>query len=42
MQDPALRQGDIVATKGFFVFVGHDEQDQTTEFVSAPGQPQRP
>jgi hypothetical protein len=33
MNDPSLREGDIVATgKGFVVFVGRDEMHQPQDF----------
>lgn len=38
LNDPTLRQGDIVATgKGFVVFVGREERHQPGDFVAAPG-----
>jgi hypothetical protein len=37
MNDPSLKQGDIVATgKGFVVFVGRDEVHKPDDFVSEP------
>jgi hypothetical protein len=36
MNDPLLREGDIVATgNGFVVFVGRDETHQPQDFRSA-------
>jgi hypothetical protein len=38
LNDPTLRQGDVVATtKGFGVFVGKDEEHQPTDFRPASG-----
>jgi len=37
VNDPTLRHGDIVATdRGFFVFVGRDEEHQSSDFVPIP------
>jgi hypothetical protein len=37
VNDPTLRPGDIVATdRGFFVFVGRDEEHQSADFVPVP------
>jgi hypothetical protein len=37
VNDPTLRPGDIVATdRGFFVFVGRDEEHQSSDFVPIP------
>lgn len=37
VNDPTLRQGDIVSTgRGFFVFVGRDEEHQSSDFVPVP------
>jgi hypothetical protein len=34
VNDPTLRQGDIVSTgRGFFVFVGRDEEHQSSDFL---------
>jgi hypothetical protein len=43
MNDPTLRQGDIIATgKGFVVFVGRDEAHHADDFRSAPNQQHPP
>jgi hypothetical protein len=43
MNDPSLREGDLVATgKGFVVFVGRDEMHQPQDFRSAGPPPQSP
>ena len=37
VNDPTLRPGDIVATyRGFFVFVGRDEEHRSSDFVPIP------
>ena len=37
VNDPTLRHGDIVSTgRGFFVFVGRDEEHQSTDFLPIP------
>ena len=37
VNDPTLRHGDIVSTgRGFFVFVGRDEEHQSTDFLAIP------
>ena len=37
VNDPTLRHGDIVATdRGFFVFVGRDEEHQSSDFMPIP------
>lgn len=37
VNDPTLRPGDIVATdRGFFVFVGRDEEHRGSDFVPIP------
>lgn len=37
VNDPTLRHGDIVSTgRGFFVFVGRDEEHQGSDFLPIP------
>lgn len=37
VNDPTLRHGDIVATgRGFFVFIGRDEEHQSSDFLPVP------
>jgi hypothetical protein len=37
VNDPTLRQGDIVSTgRGFFVFVGRDEEHRSSDFQPIP------
>jgi hypothetical protein len=37
VNDPTLRHGDIVSTgRGFFVFVGRDEEHQSSDFLPIP------
>jgi len=37
VNDPTLRHGDIVSTgRGFFVFVGREEEHQSTDFLPIP------
>jgi len=37
VNDPTLRHGDIVSTgRGFFVFIGSDEEHQSSDFVPVP------
>jgi len=39
VNDPTLRHGDIVSTdRGFFVFVGRDEEHQGSDFLPLPKQ----
>lgn len=39
VNDPTLRHGDIVSTgRGFFVFVGRDEEHQSSDFLPIPKQ----
>ncbi len=39
LNDPTLRQGDVISTgKGFVVFVGRDEEHRPNDFLSAPDQ----
>jgi hypothetical protein len=39
VNDPTLRQGDIVSTgRGFFVFVGRDEEHRSSDFQPIPKQ----
>ena len=42
VNDPTLRHGDIVSTgRGFFVFIGRDEEHQSSDFLAVP-KPQIP
>ena len=37
VNDPSLRHGDIVSTgRGFFVFIGRDEEHQDSDFLPIP------
>jgi len=37
VNDPTLRHGDIVSTgRGFFVFIGRDEEHQSSDFLPVP------
>lgn len=37
VNDPTLRHGDIVSTgRGFFIFVGRDEEHQSSDFLPIP------
>jgi hypothetical protein len=37
VNDPTLRHGDIVSTgRGFFVFIGRDEEHQSSDFLPIP------
>jgi hypothetical protein len=39
VNDPTLRHGDIVSTgRGFFVFIGRDEEHQSSDFLPVPKQ----
>jgi hypothetical protein len=43
VNDPTLRQGDIVSTgHGFFVFVGRDEEHQSSDFRPLPDRRAKP
>jgi len=43
VNDPTLRQGDIVSTgRGLFVFIGRDEEHRSSDFFPMPTQPAQP